>query len=49
MASQKQIQANRQNVQKSTGRNTPGGKTSSRLDALEHGVLSQRAGSDNED
>jgi hypothetical protein len=41
MASKKQIQANRQNALKSTGPKTPEGKTTARLNATKHGLLSQ--------
>src|SRR4051794_38841728 len=38
MATQKQIEANRRNAQKSTGPKTAEGKMKSRLNALEHGL-----------
>jgi len=38
MATQKQIEANRRNAQKSTGPRTPEGKTAVRLNALRHGM-----------
>ena len=41
MASEKQIQANRQNALKSTGPRTPEGKEAVRLNALSHGLRSE--------
>src|SRR3954454_5293020 len=38
MATQKQIEANRRNAQKSTGPKTEEGKMKSRLNALQHGL-----------
>ena len=38
MATQKQIDANRRNAQKSTGPKTPEGKTAVRLNSLQHGL-----------
>ena len=40
MASEKQIEANRRNAQKSTGPRTEGGKSRSRMNALRHGFAS---------
>ena len=41
MATQKQIDANRRNAQKSTGPKTPEGKTAVRLNSLKHGLRAQ--------
>jgi hypothetical protein len=41
MPTQKQIAANRQNAQKSTGPKTPTGKAAVALNALQHGAFSQ--------
>ena len=41
MTSDKQIQANRQNAQKSTGPKTPEGKAAVRHNSLKHGLLSK--------
>ena len=41
MASDKQIKANKRNAQKSTGPRTQGGKATSRLNSLKHGLLSR--------
>jgi hypothetical protein len=49
MATDKQIEANRQNAQKSTGPRTDGGKAASSQNALKHGVLSGKAISSYED
>ena len=40
--SQKQIEANRRNAQKSTGPKTPAGKAAAKLNALKHGILSRQ-------
>ncbi len=40
MATQKQIEANRRNAQKSTGPKTPEGKAAVRLNSLKHGLRS---------
>ena len=40
MASEKQIEANRRNAQKSTGPRTEGGKSRSRMNAFRHGFAS---------
>lgn len=49
MATQKQIEANRKNAQKSTGPKTEEGKAKSSLNALQHGVLSGVAVARDED
>ena len=41
MATQKQINANRRNAQKSTGPRTPEGKARVRFNALKHGMLAK--------
>lgn len=41
MASDKQVEANRRNAQKSTGPRTQGGKATSRRNSLKHGLLSR--------
>lgn len=41
MPSQKQLTANRQNAQKSTGPKSPTGKAAVALNAMQHGLLSQ--------
>src|SRR3954447_945850 len=41
MASDKQVQANRRNAQKSTGPKTTEGKASVRYNAMKHGLLSE--------
>ena len=41
MTSQKQIEANRQNAQQSTGPKTTEGKTIAKLNAIKHGILSE--------
>ncbi len=42
MASEKQIDANRRNAQKSTGPSTPNGKNAVSQNALKHGLLTDR-------
>lgn len=49
MTTQKQIDANRKNAQKSTGPKSNAGKTASSRNALKLGVLSQNALADHED
>jgi hypothetical protein len=41
MTSNRKVEANRQNAQKSTGPKTPAGKAAVRLNALRHGLLSK--------
>src|SRR6476660_5171088 len=48
MSSQKQIDANRLNAQKSTGPNTPEGRDAVRFNALRHGLTAKHAVLDNE-
>ena len=43
MTSEKKAEANRRNALKSTGPKTPEGKDAVRLNALKHGLLSQRS------
>src|SRR5207245_9976948 len=43
MSSQKQIDANRLNAQKSTGPNTPEGRDAVRFNALRHGLTAKHA------
>ena len=40
MATEKQVEANRQNAQKSTGTKTEEGKAVAKLNAIKHGILS---------
>ena len=42
MATEKQIEANRRNAQKSTGPKTPEGKAIARMNAMKHGLLAER-------
>jgi hypothetical protein len=52
MSSEKQIAANRANAKRSTGPNTSGGKTRSRMNAWKHGLRAEKiviAGEDAED
>ena len=42
MTSQKQIEANRRNAQKSTGPNSPAGRARSKLNALKHGLTAEQ-------
>ena len=49
MASQKQLEANRRNCLKSTGPRTPEGKAIVALNALKHGLRSERAVAPGED
>ena len=42
MATQKQIEANRANAQKSTGAKTEAGKKTSSMNAMKHGLLNSR-------
>jgi len=49
MASQKQLEANRRNALKSTGPKTPEGKAIVALNALQHGLRSERAVAPGED
>src|SRR5438445_13839150 len=48
MSSQKQIDANRLNAQKSTGPNTPEGRDAVRFNALRHGLTAKHAVLENE-
>ncbi len=43
MASEKKVEANRRNAQKSTRPKTPEGKAAVRLNAAKHGLLSREA------
>ena len=43
MASQKQIEANRKNAQRSTGPRTPEGKASAAQNSLKHGLIARQA------
>src|SRR6476619_5991854 len=43
MATQKQIEANRRNAQKSTGPKTEEGKTKSKFNAMKHGMTAEVA------
>jgi len=49
MTSQKQIEANRRNAQKSTGPRSNAGKAFSRLNATKHGILSSAVVADGEE
>ena len=49
MTSDKQVQANRRNVLRSTGPKTPEGKAAIQHNALKHGILSQEVLLPNED
>ncbi len=42
MTSQKQIEANRRNAQKSSGPKTAQGRSISRMNALKHGLLAEQ-------
>jgi hypothetical protein len=43
MATQKQIEANRRNAQKSTGPKTEAGKATAKFNALKHGMTAEVA------